>query len=228
MAPALLWGCSGSGGDNADASTDGPVIHADVVVPHDGHSDDAKHKPDGPPPGYVKLTVIVPTEEGSVLSSDHQIYCGFGGSCEGYYPEDTAVTLTEVRQIDYLFTGWGGGCQAAGSSTTCVVTLVGETTVSVSYEVPPLVTLKVSVSGGSGNMVTSNPTGISTGGTQTASFPQGTGMTLSAVPGTDQTFQKWVGGQCGSGTMATMSTCMFGLGGNDVEMATFMEASYYP
>jgi hypothetical protein len=211
----LLASCGGSSGNNNPDGSTGP---------DDASGGDAKRHEGGGPEAAsdtVKVTVVVPAGEGSVLSQDHQIYCGFGGSCEGNYPIGASVTLTEVRSINYLFMGWGGACASFGTTSTCDLSVEGPTSVSVEYIVPPLVTLTVTVTGGAGDMVTSSPTGISTAGSQTASFPEGTGMTLTAIPGEEQGFVKWVGGQCGTGTKASTSTCAFGLGGPDTETATF-------
>jgi hypothetical protein len=214
----LLTSCGSSSNGNADASADGPGT---VDVTTQEGSTDGKSKMDVPS-DLVTLTVMVPMGEGSVLSQDHQIYCGFGGSCTGQYPIGAVVTLSEAKSLEYLFTGWGGACAMAGTAPQCVVTLEAATTVSVSYEIPPDVTLTVMVTGGTGDMVTSNPMGISTGGSQTANFQLGTEITLTAVPATEQAFSKWTGGQCGTGTMTTSASCTFGLGASDTETATFM------
>jgi List-Bact-rpt repeat protein len=216
----LLASCGGSsnGNNGGEGGTDG-LSTVDVTTQEGGT--DGKTNTDAPS-DLVTLTVTVPMGEGSVLSQDHQIYCGFGGSCTGKYPLGTVVTLSEAKSIEYLFKGWGGACAMAGTDPQCIVTLEGATSVSVSYEIPPDVTLTVMVTGGTGDMVTSNPMGISTGGSQTANFQLGTEITLTAVPASEQAFSKWTGGQCGTGTMSTNATCMFGLGANDTETATFM------
>jgi hypothetical protein len=220
-----LSSCSGSSSTTMDAST--PDVHATDAK---GHQEGAADSPSGEG-GHsgVLISAVVPAMEGSILSADHQIYCGFGGSCEAYYPIGTPLTFTEVKSIEYIFKGWGGACASSGTGPTCAFTVSGPATISVDYEVPPLVQLTVMVSGGAGNMVTSSPTGISTSGTETASFPEGTGVTLTATASATggQAFTKWVGGQCGVGTAATKCKCALGIGATaDTETAMFGPCSY--
>jgi hypothetical protein len=218
----LVASCGGSSGNTSPDGSTPEVSVPDVKPHHEGGTKDGESHEAAP--SGVKITAVVPMGQGSVLSQDHQIYCGFGGSCEGYYPVGTIVTLEEVRSLEYLFKGWGGACASSGTNPTCIITVEAPTTVTVSYEIPPLIPLTVGIVPGPASVgctVTSNPTGISTGGTQTANFPEGTGITLTANPGLERTFLKWVGGQCGAAATASMPTCKFGLGGPDTEMASF-------
>jgi hypothetical protein len=234
---ASLWGigcaivvplcaaCGGNTSDNPDASDGSSPV--DTYVP-DVKPQDAPPEHHEAAPKGIPITAIVPTGEGSILSTDHQINCGFGGSCVGYYQLDDILMLSEVRGIEYLFKGWGGACASSGTNTSCVLTVTGPATISVAYEVPPLVPVTVSVTGGRG-MVTSMPMGIATSGTQTASFPEGTGMMLTASPtSSSDMFIMWVGGQCGTGANASMPMCSFGLGATlDTESAMFGPCTGY-
>lgn len=67
--------------------------------------------------------------------------------------------------------------------------------------------LNVSRNGTGSGTVTSNPTGINCGATCTASFAQGTTVTLTAAPASGSVFAGWSGGGCsGTGTCTvTMS-----------------------
>ena len=76
-------------------------------------------------------------------------------------------------------------------------------------------TLSVTKTGTGSGSVTSNPGGISCGGSCSASFTSGTSVTLSATPASGSVFSGWSGGGC-SGTGA----CVVALTANtDVEAA---------
>jgi List-Bact-rpt repeat protein len=210
---ALLGGCGASSGDDHDAGAPG-LGHARDA------SADARHVDAAPP--LAKVTAVVPTMEGAITSLDKRIDCGYGGSCEAEYPVGAAVTFSVVRQLDYVFLGWAGACAAAGMEPTCVLTVDGPETVSARFAVPPLVHLTVTIlDAGVGEKITSTPEGVLTVNTQTAAFPLGTEITLSATGADHHGFVAWVGGQCGTPGMASMNPCTFGLGGDDTETAKF-------
>jgi hypothetical protein len=65
----------------------------------------------------------------------------------------------------------------------------------------PPVSLTVSKTGAGSGTVTSNPSGINCGATCSASFAQGTSVTLTAAPAPGSVFAGWSGGSCsGTGT----------------------------
>src|SRR5437016_14532419 len=71
----------------------------------------------------------------------------------------------------------------------------------VSGEKPPKsVQLSISLTGSASGVVTSNPAGINCGQTCTASFTDGTSVTLTATPSSGDTFSGWSGACSGTGT----------------------------
>ena len=81
----------------------------------------------------------------------------------------------------------------------------GRWTASVAGATAPKRTLSVVSKGSGSGSVTSDPGGIDCGGTCSASFDDGTQVTLTATPDTGSTFTGWSGGGC-SGTGACQIT----------------------
>ena len=79
-----------------------------------------------------KLTVeIAGSGSGSVASDIPGISCQ--ADCNEIYPLGTFVTLTAMPSGSSLFAGWsGGGC--SGTGTTCVIQVMADTLVTVSFE----------------------------------------------------------------------------------------------
>jgi hypothetical protein len=84
------------------------------------------------------------------------------------------------------------------------------------FVVVPPQTLTVTKAGTADGSVTSTPAGIDCGTTCSASFLQGTQVTLTATPATGATFVGWGGGSC-SGT----GTCVVALNADTTVTATF-------
>jgi hypothetical protein len=86
-------------------------------------------------PETFTLTVSVDGEgEGSVTSSPAGIAAAAGETDAAEFAEGTAVTLTAEPAEGWDFLGWGGGT-CSGLTTTCVVTMNADTTVSASFGV---------------------------------------------------------------------------------------------
>ncbi len=134
--------------------------------------------------------------------------CSPGGNCDFYsMPPATFNTL-----LDWL--------QPRAANGTVVKT-VGE--VMGGSGPPAQPTLTVSKSGTGSGTVTSAPGGINCGGTCSAPFDNGTGVTLTAAPVGGSTFTGWSGGGC-SGT----GTCAVTLTTNTTVTATFATAPSGP
>ena len=153
------------------------------------------------------------TGSGSVSSSPAGISCG--STCSASFAEGAQVTLTGSPSAGSVFAGWsGGGCSGTG---TCTVTLAGDTAVTAAFNPAPVThTLTVSKSGSGAGSVTSSPAGISCGATCSASYLEGSAVTLSAGAAAGSAFAGWSGGGC-SGT----GTCTVTLGADRAVTAAF-------
>jgi Divergent InlB B-repeat domain len=105
----------------------------------------------------------------------------------------TAVTLTATPAAGYVLAGWGTAC--AGTAATCTVVLNADTTVNVTFASivappppPPTTSYKLVLKTNGKGTVSSNPSG--------SSFPQGSVVTVTAVPDPTATWTGWTGGGC--------------------------------
>jgi secreted trypsin-like serine protease len=158
------------------------------------------------------------TGSGTVTSNPGGINCL--PDCSFGYTSGTNVTLTATADSGSSFTGWtGAGCSGTG---TCTVTMNQARSVDAEFtntsSTPTMRTLTVVKSGGGSGTVTSNPAGISCGSDCSASFTNGTSVTLTATPASGSTFAGWESGGCsGTGTctvamdQAREVTATFGL-----------------
>ena len=145
----------------------------------------------------VTLTVTdAGSGSGTVMSSPAGIDCG--STCSAPFGEGTVVTLAAAPAAGSTFSGWsGGGCSGTGS---CQVTMSAAESVTATFDVVPPETLSVSTSGTGSGSVTSSPPGIDCGSTCSASFGQGTVVTLAAAPAAGSTFSGWTGACSGAGS----------------------------
>jgi Bacterial Ig domain/Divergent InlB B-repeat domain/Fibronectin type III domain len=116
-----------------------------------------------------------------------------------FTPTTTAVASTNVS-----FT-------ADGDTLSSLVTGTGVSTASL---------LTVSQAGAGIGTVTSNPTGISCGATCSASFANGTLVSLTAAPAAGSTFNGWSGGCAGTGP------CTLTMNAATAVTAAFMQQSF--
>ena len=122
---------------------------------------------------------------GTVSADSGAINCGV--TCSGPYPETSGVTLTATPAAYSEFTGWSGaGCSGTG---TCTVSAVSDQAVIATFS---LITHSLTVNkGGSGSGSVSCD-----GGACTASYPEGTVVTLTATPDSSSVFSGFSGGGC--------------------------------
>jgi hypothetical protein len=125
---------------------------------------------------------------GSVLSTPAGINCGT--ACDEDYNYGTSVTLTQTTDAGSLFTGWSGACSGTGD---CTVTITDSTHVTATFannRFPLVVNL---IGSGSGH-VASLPAGIACSqSTCSASFDNGTPVSLSAIAFSGSSFETWSG-----------------------------------
>jgi hypothetical protein len=154
-----------------------------------------------PAPNTFPLTVLkAGTGTGTVTSTPAGIDCG--ADCSESYAQGSVITLTATPTAGSTFTGWSGACTGTGS---CVVTMNGSQSVTATFDTQTFA-LTVTVEGNGG--VSSSPAGIACPDVCTASFPQGTVVTLTAQTIAQYEFQGWEGAGCtGTGTcVVTMNS----------------------
>jgi hypothetical protein len=137
---------------------------------------------------------------GTVTSSPSVLTCN--ATCSAEVPAQQGVTLTAAATGFAAFTGWSGeGCSGTG---TCTVTLSQARAVTATFTVPS-VALTAQVGGTAAGTVTSTPAGLTCNPTCTASFPQGSSVTLTASPASGATVVGWQNCPSGSGSTCTVT-----------------------
>ena len=157
----------------------------------------ARYDAGNPNPVTATLTVTRGgTGAGTVVSSPAGINCG--AACSTSFTPGTVVTLTASAAAGSSFSGWGGACAGTG---TCQVTLNAAASVTASFALTVVnQTLSVSKAGSGSGTVTSSPAGISCGSACSASYANGTPVTLTAAAAAGSTFSGWSGACTGTGT----------------------------
>jgi YVTN family beta-propeller protein len=145
---------------------------------------------------FIGPPILTVSETGDGRVTSNQCASGFAGG--------TSVTLTASANAGSMFSGWsGGGCSGTSS---CVIDLTKDTTVSATFTVIPSFLLTVTDAGTGSGTVTSNPSGINCPDACSASFQSGTQVVLTAAPATGSAFSGWSGACSGTGTCTvTMS-----------------------
>lgn len=143
---------------------------------------------------------------GTVASSPAGINCG--STCTSSFAAGASVTLTATAAAGSTFAGWGGACALAPPSGPCTLTAnAAEIGVVATFNGPttaPTSALSVTKTGTGGGSVTSSPSGITCSPTCSASFPNGTKVTLTAAPDDASSLGTW-GGACAGATGVTCS-----------------------
>lgn len=146
----------------------------------------------------IKTHTLTVTKTGSgsgnVTSSPAGIDCGL--DCTETVVEGAVFTLTATANAGAIFTDWTGGC--TGTSSTCLITMDGDKTVTATFASAPTFPLTVTKAGTGAGTVTSAPPGIDCGNTCTANFAAGATVTLTAAPANGSTFVNWTNGCTGA------------------------------
>jgi hypothetical protein len=167
--------------------------------------------------GYVRRVAVSADAgaDGSVEASAPGAQFGVcsTGGCEVNPGDD--VTLTASPDPGFMFEQWTGDCSGTNPVFTFSAIVSPDKVCHASFVPLPNVLLTVNYSGDGIGTVTSSPAGVNCPGTCSASFQQGTVVTLSAVPADGVTFAGWSGPCSGTGT------CTFTLGGPTTATAAF-------
>jgi len=156
-----------------------------------------------------QLSVSAPAAgAGTITSSPAGISCPT--TCSANFPSGTQVTLTASAGSGYFFGGWQGSCTG---TSPCVLTLTAAASVSAVFDAGTGLT--VQIAGGGTGTITSNPSGIDCPMTCAASFAPNTHVTLTATPGSGDSFVGWSGACTGN------SSCSIALSGSNTVRATF-------
>lgn len=142
-------------------------------------------------PSQYGLHVIV-SGNGSVASAPAGIACG--SACSTAVAANAAVTLTATPAAGATFTGWTGAC--TGTAPTCALTMTQSRTAGATFATAAQ--KKLTVTAGTGGVITSDPQGIDCGTRCIAAFAAGAHVTLTARPQPGYRFSGWSGACSGS------------------------------
>jgi List-Bact-rpt repeat protein len=122
--------------------------------------------------------------------------------CSALIRQGSTVTFTATPDSGAQFTGWGGACSGAGTSSTCTLSIDGPNDITAGFGTtpPPPTQFQLTVAKtGTGTGYVGGAGGIDCGPTCSATFAQNAQVTLVAVADSSSVFAGWSGGGC-SGT----------------------------
>jgi len=158
------------------------------------------------------LSISPQPTNGNVTSNPTGIHCGSRFSmCSADFINGTSVTLTAIPNTGYAFAGWGGDCVGCGTNATCTITMTANRTCTANFRVARTFSISSPPPNGT---ITSSPAGINcgTGGSAcSATFADGTTITLTATPDAGRVFVGWGGDCAGCGSSPT---CTITISGN--------------
>jgi subtilisin family serine protease len=164
---------------------------------------------------------VVKTGAGAVTSEPEGIDCG--AVCSARFHGGTKVTLTAAAAPGAVFDGWrGSGCSGTG---VCQVTMDRARTLWAVFAAAHNHTLTVTRQPARANpgTVSSDPPGIACGPDCSASFPQGSTVTLTATAESGFEFVRWGWGYF-TPCQGAESVCTFVVEGNYTVPAVFRRA----
>jgi len=131
-----------------------------------------------------------------------------GSACQADFEQGTSVTLHAVADASTsTFLGWsGGGCSGIAD---CVVSLIAAKIVSAQFDPAPRLLIVTKAGNGSGSVSSDDAGAINCPTACTASYANGTGVTLTEHLGANSVFTGWSRACTGTGTCdLTMSAAM--------------------
>jgi uncharacterized repeat protein (TIGR02543 family) len=143
--------------------------------------------------------------------------------CSALMKQNTTVTFTATPNTGTTFSGWGGDCASAGTSSTCSVSMTGEgsngsKSITAGFNgpppPPPMFTLRVKKIGTGSGFVGGG--GIDCGKTCSKTLVKGTKVKLLAIPDGTALFLGW-SGACGG-----PSACVLTVKADAIATATFV------
>jgi predicted carbohydrate-binding protein with CBM5 and CBM33 domain len=152
----------------------------------------------GGTPAFGLSVTKAGTGAGTVTASTGGLSCG--STCSASYTSGASVSLVAAAAVGSTFAGWGGGC--SGTAATCTVSMTAAQSVTATFNATGGSTafvLSVAKSGTGGGTVYSTPTGITCGTTCSASYANGTAVTLIGDVAAGSTFAGWSGACSGTG-----------------------------
>ncbi len=173
-------------------------------------------------PLYTVSVTVGGSGSGAITGSGLNCASGTTGTCAVQVISGTSVTLTQAAAsaatgTRNVFTAWGGDCAAAGTATTCTLTVSAARTAATTFTRQHQLTLTInSASGGMGSM-TANPGAFTcASGTCTRFYDVGTSLTITATPATGLDVLQGVSGDCSA------SPCTLAMDAPKAATATFL------
>jgi endo-1,4-beta-xylanase len=149
---------------------------------------------------FAGLNVDVAITELDIANAPAAAYTNVTRACMNV-PRCVGITVWGVRDSDSWRSGENPLLFDGGSNKKSAYTAVLDALNAVST-----VVLTVTKSGSGSGTVTSAPAGINCGGTCSASYASGTGVTLTAAPAGGSTFAGWSGSCSGTGACTVSMT----------------------
>ncbi|MBL0892540.1 MAG: hypothetical protein IBJ19_18270, partial [Gemmatimonadaceae bacterium] len=145
---------------------------------------------------------------GIITSTPAGISCNLVGSsgqgaCTALFNEGTSISLSAAALSGNSFRGWGGDC-AGQVGTTCILPITGtQRNVTAQFDPPAVITVVPTGTGDgqvfAGSVISCLRANGSNSGTCSATVPNGTTLTLTAIPDGESNFSGWTGACSGTG-----------------------------
>jgi len=129
----------------------------------------------------------------SLDPADPQIKCG--SVCSGTYLSGTVVDLNVLPDPGSSFQTWAAACP--GNTTPCPVIVNADTTVTATFVINPILTVKIEGSG-AGTVRSTSLDCSNTGGTCSSSYMLASSVSLTAVVSGNSVFGGWSGACVGT------------------------------